>query len=401
MDHGSMSSRERLLSTLNFQRVDYVPCCFMIFWALRNHCKSEYEFLERQIELGIDTRVNIPEFTLNFHPNVSFKDWKDHPPGEKYPHIHREYSTPKGSLSTTIKQSEDWPYGINVPLFDDYVAPRAVKYLITEMKDLEKLEYLLQPPTNEDINTFHEEAERLKKIAEDKELLVCGGWNSWFQKKDYKIHGGDYGLMGIDALMWLCGPSNPIYWAFDNPEFLQEIIQMIHKWNKRRLELYLDEGVDLIIIRGWYEGTEFWSPELYDKFIAPALREEIEMAHQTGAKFGYISTSGIMPLIDNYMDIGIDVLIGVDPIMGKGTNIKILKDKTKGKLCLWGGVNGFITIERGTEPEIRTAIENALRTLATDNGFILSPVDNVSDDSPYTWNNVNTFIEIWKELRYI
>ncbi|MFC1558671.1 uroporphyrinogen decarboxylase family protein [candidate division KSB1 bacterium] len=397
----SILSRDRLLSVLNLEKPDYIPCCFMIFYALRKQCKDEFEFIERQLELGIDVRVNLPEFGLNFHPDVSINEWKDHPNGEKFPHIHREYTTPKGALSTAVKLTEDWPYGERVPLFDDFVAPRAVKYLVTEQDDLEKLKYLLLPPDDDNIIIFREEARKLKKTAVEKGLLVCGGWNSWFQKKGEEIDGGDYGAMGVDALMWLCGPSNPIYWAFDRPDFLKELIQMIHQWNIKRIEIYLDEGVDLIIRRAWYESTDFWSPALYRKFIVPVLQKEIDMVHQAGAKFGYISTSGIMPLVDDYVNLGIDVLIGVDPLLGKGADIKTLKKKADGKFCLWGGVNGHITIEMGTESDIENSIEKSMQILAQNSGFILSPVDNVSDDSEETWNNVNTFINTWKELRYI
>ena len=362
---------------------------------------DEFEFIERQIELGIDVRVNLPEFGLNFHPDVSFKEWKDRPNGEKFPHIHREYTTPKGTLSTAVNQTEDWPHGEHVPLFDDFVAPRAVKYLVTELQDLEKLKYLLLPPDDDDIRIFREEAKKLKKTAAQKGLPVCGGWNSWFRKKGEEIDGRDYGAMGVDALMWLCGPSNPIYWAFDKPDFLKEIIQIIHQWNIKRLEIYLDEGVDLIIRRGWYETTEFWSPALYRQFIVPVLQKEIDMVHQAGAKFGYISTSGIMPLVDDYVNLGIDVLIGVDPLPGKGADIETLKKKADGKFCLWGGVNGHITVEMGTESDIVNAVEKSLKILSKNSGFILSPVDNVTKDSAATRSNVDTFIKTWKELRYI
>jgi hypothetical protein len=32
-------------------------------------------------------------------------------------------------------------------------------------------------------------------------------------------------------------------------------------------------------------------------------------------------------------------------------------------------------------------------------GFILSPVDNVRDDTPNAWKNTHKFIETWKKYR--
>ena len=123
------------------------------------------------------------------------------------------------------------------------------------------------------------------------------------------------------------------------------------------------------------------------------------MAHQAGAKFGYIMTSGSMPLLDMFVEAGLDVLIGVDPIQGKGTDLAMMKRKLKGKVCLWGGVNGFVTVERGSKAEVREAVYDAIRTLAPEGGFILSPVDNIRDTSQETWENVIAMIEMWEKMR--
>jgi len=125
------------------------------------------------------------------------------------------------------------------------------------------------------------------------------------------------------------------------------------------------------------------------------LKKEVELVHQAGAKFGYIMTSGVMPLLDDFLELGIDVLIGVDPIQGKGTDLRLLKESLGGRICLWGGVNGFLTIEKGKEKEVQDAVENSISILGP-RGFILSPVDNVTDNSERTWNNVKTMIKTWE-----
>ena len=394
-----MSSKERLLAAMNFEETDYIPCAFMIFTALRSQCRDEYEFVERQLELGLDAMVNLPEFTLRFHPDVAIREWKEHPAGSQYPLIHRVYDTPAGALTAVVRQTDDWPFGDHLPLCDDYVAARSEKFLITQEADLEKFQYLLLPPSDEEIRVFRDDAKRKKKFAADKELGVWGGRTIWSERKYDELYGTDYGIMGVDALMWLCGGVSPLLWAYDKPGFLEELIAMIDIWNKKRMELYLDEGIDVLIKRAWYESTEFWSPELYKRFIAPIIKTDVALTHQAGAKFGYIMTGGIMPLVDMVIEAGVDVTIGVDPVQGKGTDIKVLKEKSDGKMCLWGGVNGFLTVERGTEDEIRTAVDLAVHFLSKNSGFILSPVDNVTDDTEQTWRNVKHFIEVWKELR--
>ncbi|MFQ6044224.1 MAG: uroporphyrinogen decarboxylase family protein, partial [Candidatus Poribacteria bacterium] len=353
-------------------------------------------FVEKQLEMGLDATVDLPmtpldvEFgssdlrglPIRYHPEVKIHEWREEKTGEQYPVLVKEYHTPGGILSTMVNQTDDWPHGDHVPFLDDYLIPRSKKFLVENRKDLEVLRCLLVPPTADDIRTFREDAQKAKNFASKHGLLVTGGRG-----------------VGIEAASWLYGLQNIIIAAMDEPEFVEEFADLLYDWNRQRMEVFLDAGVDLFIRRGWYEGTDFWSPRLYRRFIFPYLKKEIEMAHQAGAKFGYIMTSGSMPLLDMFVESELDALIGVDPIQGKGTDLSMMKRKLKGKVCLWGGVNGFITVERGSKTEVREAVLNAIKTLAPGGGFILSPVDNIRDTSEETWKNVMAMLEAWKEMR--
>jgi hypothetical protein len=98
------------------------------------------------------------------------------------------------------------------------------------------------------------------------------------------------------------------------------------------------------------------------------------------------------------VEAGVDVLIGVDPVQGTHTDLGQIKRKAAGRLCLWGGVSGAVTVEMGEESEIRTAVRLALANLGPE-GFILSPVDNITVDAPKTWSNLQIFIDEWRRNR--
>lgn len=380
------SSRERMLIALENKESNYIPCSFMMFGALAEKCKDQFEFIERQLGLGLDTKVELPELPFRFHPEVKVKEWKQKT--ENGHLLHKEYQTPSGKLISIVRKTEDWPYGNCVPLLNDYLAPRSKKFLIEKRGDLEALRHLFSQPTVDDVVVFRKQANELKRFAGKKDLLVSGGWISSGSEKGMDQ---DAGTMGADALMWLCGMEKALFLAMDEPETIKELLQIISEWNIKRMEIYLEEGIDLLIRRAWYESTDFWSPSLYHRFIYPVLKKEIELVHQAGAKFGYIMTSGVMPLLGDFLELGIDVLIGVDPVQGKGTDLKVLKERLNGRICLWGGVNGALTIEKGKEKEVEDAVEESISILGP-KGFILSPVDNVTDNSERTWNNVKTMI---------
>ena len=388
-----MNSRERMLTAIECGEPDHVPLSFMIFNALRMRSDGWKDFIERSIELGIDPVVafrtaapsdgpehsDAPGTPLHYPPDVTVREWRTRPAGGRYPVLHKEYVTPSGTLSVAVNRTDDWPYGDHVPFLNDYIEPRAVKHLVTSPDDLGALRHLLAEPTDEDLREYRTAWKEAKAFAAEKGLLLTAGWG-----------------VGADALAWIFGLTNAVMTAIDRPDFLSAILNVISDWNRKRMEIILEAGVDLFIRRGWYEGTSFWSPQLFRKFLLPPLKSEAELAHQADAKFGYIMTVGANQFTDLLLESGVDVVIGIDGVQDHGMNFKGLKSKVRGKIALWGGVNGFLDIEEGSEEDIRRATAAALDTLGPD-GFILSPVDNIRNPSEAVWQKVLTFIDRWKE----
>ena len=404
----TMSSRDRLLAALNNEKPDHVPMAFMIFSALSERlghgrrADDATEYIETQIELGLDTVVDLtflgpyaqeighadaPGLHLSFGAGVETREWAEARAGQRYPLLHKEYVTPSGILSVALDQTDDWPYGdaaagdFRVPFMDDFLAPRCSKYLVEKRDDLEPLRHLLVPPSENDLDVSRATWDPGKKLARQHDLLLAGGWG-----------------VGADALAWFCGLQNAVFMALDDPAFFGELMDLIAAWNRPRIQAFLDYGVDLFIRRAWYEGTDFWSPELYRRYFAPIVREEVDMVHGAGAKYGYVLTSGSAPLHDVLVDLGIDVLIGPDPLQGKGTDLARMGAELKGKVCTWGGVNAFVTVEQGTRDAIDAEVRHAIDSLGPE-GFILSPVDNIRDPSDEVWENVLALIESWKQHR--
>lgn len=388
-----MMSRERMLAAVTGGGPDYVPCSFMIFYALREKSRDDLDFVERQVELGLDAVVelatwgtgcgddngDLPGPPLRFHPEVHIHDWTEDTPKGKL--IHRRYDTPAGPLTTAVRWTADWGFGPHVPLFDDYVIPRAEKVLVETDDDLDRLAYLLWPVDEESRARLEETAAPKLALARERGLLVSGGLG-----------------VGLDAAAWLCGHENIIWAANDRPEWLARLMEMLQQWNVSRMQVLLEQGVDLFVRRSWYEGVDMISPAQFRRFLLPGLTREAKLAHDAGARFGYINTTGTMPLLEMLMDADVDVLIGVDPVQGRGTDLREMRQVTQGRMALWGGVNGFLTMERGSQQEVRDQVREAMSALGPDR-FILSPVDNVTGDTEDLWRNVRTLIETWEGWR--
>ncbi len=382
-----------MLAALNCQQPVHTPCSFMLFKGLQTGCKDYLDFIERQVAMGLDAYVMLPPrppevvndhynlhgLPVSYAPEVEIREWREPAENNSPPTMIKEYHTPAGILRAEVAQTSDWRWGNHIPFLDDYISSRSHKFLVTKPEELEALAYLLVPPTDAEIAHLQRDAGPVCELAEQLQLLVSGGWG-----------------VGADMLGWIFGLEEMIMASYDRPEFLFQLLELIANWNQRRMTVLLDMGIDLYIKRAWYETCHFWTPQSFRKFIFPILKTEADLAHQAGAKFGYIATSSTMPLLDQYAEAGVDVLMGVDPLEW---DLVRAKAKLKGKVCLWGGVNGHLTVEQGNQDDVRREVRTAMDTLAPGGGFILSPVDNVREYTPRAKKNVHTMIQAWHSCR--
>ena len=100
------------------QEPDYVPLSFMIFTALQRKCKDQFEFGEKQLELGLDAVVDCHELPVRPAPQVTVRVWQGET-DNRSPLLYKEYQTPDGALRTIVRRTADWPHGERIPLFDD------------------------------------------------------------------------------------------------------------------------------------------------------------------------------------------------------------------------------------------------------------------------------------------
>jgi hypothetical protein len=367
----------------------------MIFFNLTKKYKKLGELVEKELKLGLDSVVNVGTLDHSFHPDSEYSEWTSQKDGNKY--FHRKLETPLGPLTQRVIQRNGWPTDDFFPIFDDYIIPRAEEVFLKPEKDLEKLKYILGPFSKENIEKLKAEAKEAKKIADRHGLLQIAGemCRNLFNEDKYSL------IMGADGMSWLSGFEEIMTMSLTRPQLVKEYVDLINEWNLKQIEIYLDvTDVDLIVRRGWYESTEFWTPGAYTDIIAPTIKKEAELVHQAGKKYGYIITSAFLPIIDQILETGIDVLIGLDPEEGKGTTMDIVKEKfLVKKKALWGGVSGAVTVENGTEKETEEAVINAINTLGKGGGFILSPVDNVREETENVWANTYKFIDTWKKYR--
>lgn len=379
-----LSSKERISATIKYQPTDHIPICF------QSICHGGVRFIDElfpdpfkrasyYMELGVDTGINLELGNLTSHENINIKEWKENQKGEKYPISIKEYETPKGSLRQAVRKSEEYPFE-SIPLFNDFNVPpgRTVKYLVDNEEELDRLECILKAPSRHELEKFYEFASAARKFCNKNQIILTGT------------------LPGIgDPMIWLSGVENVLFAAADNPDFLHRYIQIVSDWDMKILDILIEAGADMVVRRGWYECTDFWSPRLYREFLFEPLKKEIETAHQMGVKYTYIMNSGATHLKEYFLDLGFDILTNVEP---EKNDIVGIKKEICNRIALCSGVNNYHIIEAGTEDEVEKAVKEAVETLSPDGGFILAPSDSILDTSETAKRNFYKMITTWKDI---
>lgn len=124
------------------------------------------------------------------------------------------------------------------------------------------------------------------------------------------------------------------------------------------------------------------SPEIYRRLIWPFHKRMCDTLRAAEAEKVVLHTCGsVMPFVEDFVTLGLD---GINPIQltARGMEAKALKDKTKGRLALWGGIDTQHLLPSGTVQEVEYAVKEAIEQLGQGGGYMLAPTNIIQRDVP-------------------
>jgi len=389
----AMSSRERMLAVLNYQETDRIPLLFHTFGFNapgRLAWSNGFEQAKTWLSLDVDAWVTMT-FRGFWPAGLVTREWEESPAHERWPVMIKEYDTPAGVFRQEVRRTDDWVsdewplhrHGQpHIDLLDDYNVARYRRCPVLTEQDLEKLRYILLGFTNETVGALRREAEATGRTARQMGVLFAA-----------------FGADGIaDVAIWLCGVEPLIFMSMDNPRLFEGLLDLLEEYEKQVLEVMLDTPVDLVLRRGYYEGTAFWSPLLYREHFMPRLKRTVDIVHDAGRHIAYTMSMGCMPLLDSCIETGYDAHFLLDPVpLGQRIDLSAVKAAFDKKIAVIGGLNEPITMEQGTPEQIRAEVHETVRKLGSGGGLALSPAEALVQSTP--WESVLTVIDAWKEVR--
>ena len=207
-------------------------------------------------------------------------------------------------------------------------------------------------------------------------------------KNQYAIFAAPWLLFPLERAMDLQGMENFLQNIALHHDFAQELLQKIASLCKTLMGNFLNqlgENVDIIKIGDdlGMQDRLLISPRMYRDLIKPIHADYIAFikAH-TKAKVFFHTDGDVFDLLDDFVEIGIDILNPIQTSAGKMADLSALKSRYGKNLCFCGAIDTQSILSRGTPAQVRQEVRRVIEQLSPGGGYLLAAVHTITADVP-------------------
>jgi uroporphyrinogen decarboxylase len=192
---------------------------------------------------------------------------------------------------------------------------------------------------------------------------------------------------------WLYGMEA---WLIDlviKPEIVCAILDKVTAIAVGRMEVGLaavGDLVDIVRLSGEDLGTQnapMISPKLFNALVQPRFArlwdtaKSLSQAKNPAAKLMLHSCGNVRTFIPTWIEMGLDILDPIQP-RARGMEPDGLKRDFGGQLTFHGGLDLQHTLPFGSPAEVQAEVKRYIQALGPGGGYIVAPAHNVQSDVP-------------------
>ena len=296
--------------------------------------QGDVDFLESQ-------RVSTDEWRI---------EWEELPDPE-YKTVRYRFLTPKGALSMVLQGN----------VHTSWVS----EYLIKDKRDIDLIgEFVTAPKC--DVDAVNRAADEMGERGIVRGHIPCfdifGQPGTW---QDAAC------LVGIEKL---------ILAAFDDPEWVHELLSILHRRKKVFIRSLKGARYDILELGGGDASSTVISPKLFEQFVAPYDSELISLAHEAGQRISYHTCGGMMPVLDLIAGMEPDAMeTFTPPAMGGDTDLAEAKRRIGDRVCMIGGFDQFHYLLGCSPEQTRAEVRRCFQEAGAGGGYIICPSDHFFD----------------------
>jgi uroporphyrinogen decarboxylase len=103
----------------------------------------------------------------------------------------------------------------------------------------------------------------------------------------------------------------------------------------------------------------------------------------------------VFDLVDDFVEIGVDILNPVQTSAGRMSNLPELKRRYGSRLTFCGAIDTHRVLPSGTPDEVRREVHRVLDIMAPGGGYMVASVHTIMDDVPP--ENIVTMVDAVQE----
>jgi len=365
-----MSSRERVLTVLNHEVPDRVPIIIGVSNATGikmdtyqgikalTGIQAPDDYIYQWPELGT---ARIDEQTMqrlrsdvrgvrDIHPAKTLERNQNREP-------HSPFIDSWGSGQTEVSPGEWFP-GIH-PLKE-----------ATSIQEIE--DYPGWPDMSDPTRIAHVRETAAGLVAKGEYAVMATPWLLFPLERAFAMQGMDTFLLNL-----------AIY-----PDFARALLEKTAQLCKELMEPFLEElgsNVDIIKI-GDDLGTQdslLMSPEMYREILKPIHADYISFIKvRTDAKLFFHTDGDVVPLIDDFIEMGVDILNPIQTSAGKMADLAGLKKRFGKNIIFAGGIDTQRVLPEGSQADVRDEVKRVIGLLGEGGGYMVSSVHTIMNDVP-------------------
>jgi len=338
----TISKRENVLRTINFNYPEYIPSYISVFWPLWNIYREQLE----------EIALRYKDFFGNFKPGTIKYDKR-----REIIYIDEYRSDAFGCV---------WHYTIK-----GYEG-QVVKHPLSNWKAFEKYEF---PDPDEGVPTesngiipWEDIYEKMERAKESGNLVVAGMPHGFF----------------FQRLYYLRGFKNFLVDVVRKPDKFYLLVEKLTEYNYELVKRFLRfKGIDYFSF-GDDLGTQdkmTISPKSFREFIFPAYKKIFGLIRSQGIPVRLHTDGHIMEIVDQLIDAGVSVLNIQDRVNGLENIAKIIDNGVAIEL----DIDRQKMIPYGTPEDIKNYIKHVVDMLARKKGGLMleaevhppTPIENI------------------------
>ena len=244
---------------------------------------------------------------------------------------------------------------------------------LTEARSVEDLELYQGWPDMSDPSRIAHVKETARRLAGDKQFAVLATpWLLFPFERAHAMQGMETFLMNMVT----------------DRDFARALLEKIAHYCKQLMGPFLEQlgdNVDIIKI-GDDLGTQeslMISPRMYRQILKPVHADFISFIRErTNAKVMFHSDGDVAPLIDDFIEMGIDILNPIQTSAGTMSDLPTLKKRYGKDIVFCGGIDSHRILPFGSVAEVREEVRRVIQALGPGGGCMIGAVHTVMNDVP-------------------